>query len=96
MSSLPHSQQTNRHLGARLSQIENALKFKVQGHTAQHIEWDSLLQNYRRILRPAEQRQNILAHKIVHTSKSPGGKYFKFTSKSGQVTQNTKAFVKDI
>ena len=91
MSSLPHSQQTNRHLDARLSRIENAPKFKVQGHMAQHLEWNSLLQNYRRILRPAEQRQITIAHKIVYTSKSQGRKYFKFTSKSGQVTQNTKA-----
>ena len=34
ISSQPHSQQTNAHLGVRLSRIENATKFKVQGHTA--------------------------------------------------------------
>ena len=76
MSSLPYSQQTNRHLDARLSQIENATKFKVQGHKSKPLEWNSLLQNYRRILRPVEQRQITLAHKIVHTSKSQGRKYF--------------------
>ena len=63
MSSLPHSQQTNRHLGARLSRIENTPKFKVQGHTAQHLEWTSLLQNFRRILGQAGQRQITLTHK---------------------------------
>ena len=67
MSSSPHSQQTNRHLDARLSRIENTPKFKVQGLTAQHLEWNSLLQNDRRISGPAEQRQITLAHKIVHT-----------------------------
>ena len=76
MSSLPHSQQTNRHLDARLSQIENTTKFKIQGHMAKPLEWNLLLQNNRRILRPAEQTQIILAHKIVHTSKPQGRKYF--------------------
>ena len=76
MSSLHHSQQTNRHLDVKLSRIENATKFKVQGHTAKPLEWNSLLQNYRRILRPAEQRQITVVHKIVHTSKSQGRNYF--------------------
>ena len=44
-----------------------------------------------------EQTQITLAHKYPHTNKgSQGKKYFQFTNKSGQVTQNTKAFPKDI
>ena len=69
MSSLPHRQQTNRCLGTRLSRIENATKFRIQGHMAQLLEWNSLLQNCRRTLRPAGQIQITLAHKIVHTNK---------------------------
>ena len=83
MSSLPYSQQTNRHLDARLSRNENALRFKVQGHTAQHLEWNSLLQNYRRISGPTEQRQITLAHKIVYTSETTRKEIFQIYNKVG-------------
>ena len=49
MSSLPHSQQTNRCLGARLSQIENATKnLKTQGHTASSLRVEFTLTKFQK------------------------------------------------
>ena len=48
MSSLPHNQQTNRHLGTRLSQIENATKFKTLGHMAPSLRVEFTLTEFQK------------------------------------------------
>ena len=53
-----HSKRTNRHLGARLSRIEKATNLKHQ-EIGKQLEWNSLLQNYRRMFRKRELEINF-------------------------------------
>ena len=66
MSSSPHSQQTNAHLGTRLSRKENTTKLKVQGHTA-NFRVEFTLTKLQKIIKGPRAETNYSCSQNLHT-----------------------------
>ena len=87
--SFSRSQQTNRHLGARQTRIEEATKFNKHRAIRQN--------SYQITRRPSEtksSRQITRAHKIFFFCRTQKTKHFKISDKISQADQHAKALQK--